>query len=353
MQHQSELRAVGDALNRRGSESAIVECLPAVGGRRVVWPLPKPEPLVSIIIPTRDRAQLVENAVSSILTKTRYSRLEIIIADNDSALDETKTTFDRLRKDERVEIIPVPGPFNYSAINNIAAKSAKGQILILMNNDVEAIDGSWLDEMVSQASRAEIGVVGAKLLYADGRIQHAGIATGPGVQTFHPWRLSNGDDLGYFNALSLTRSCIAVTGACLALRRELFDRVSGLDEVNLQVAFNDVDLCLKIGKLGYRILWTPFATLYHLESISRGLDDTPEKIERARQEQKHMMETWFDVMDSDPYHNPNTQFTWTDMMTLTKPKHSTPWVRYMEPINKIWRIFPVPRRLARFLKRAA
>src|SRR5690606_39042414 len=227
------------------------EAAPA-GGLRVVWPVPAPAPLVSVIVPTRDRAELMATCADGVLSRTDYPNLELLIVDNGSVEPETAALFERLRADPRVRVIPDPAPFNYSRLNNLAARQARGEVLVLLNNDIDVIGPGWLRELVGQAMRPDVGAAGARLLFVDGRVQHAGIALGVGgvASYYHPF--VERQARGYRDALVLVREVSAVTGACLALRREVYERVGGLEEEHLAVAFNDVDLCLKIREAGLR-----------------------------------------------------------------------------------------------------
>ncbi|MDY8108871.1 glycosyltransferase [Fulvimarina sp. 2208YS6-2-32] len=278
---------------------------------RVKFPVPADEPLVSVIIPTRDRSELVRQCVEGLLFRTDYKNLEIIIVDNDSEQPETFETFDDLKKDDRVRVLQVSGAFNYSRLNNLAAKEAKGEVLLLLNNDIDVISDGWLTELVSHAIRPDIGCVGAKLLYADGRIQHAGVRLGAGHfdggagVAGHLGLFFDRTEVGYFGSYAITRDVGCVTAACLAVRRDVYLEVEGLNETNLTVAFNDVDFCLRVREAGYRILWTPFAELYHLESASRGSDESPEKHRRFMSEARYMRERWGKILDADPFYNPN------------------------------------------------
>ena len=261
------------------------------------------QPLVSLIIPTRDQVGVLETCLTSLLEKTDYKNYEIIVVDNQSQEITTKKYFEKIAKHSKVRVLNYPHSFNYSAINNFAAAQANGFILGLLNNDVEVISPDWLDEMVMHVSRPEIGCVGAKLLYPDNRIQHAGIALGVGGIAGHTHRLFHKDHPGYFGRLKLVQNFSAVTAACLLVRTELYNQVNGLDAENLTVAFNDVDFCLRIRELGYRNLWTPYALLYHHESLSRGSDDTPEKAKRFAQEIRYMLTKWGSILFSDPYYH--------------------------------------------------
>ena len=280
---------------------------------RVRWPIPDPAPLVSLLIPTRDRRALTETCVRSILDKSTYQNYEILILDNGSVEPETLAFFEQIqREDLRVRVLRYDHPFNYSAINNFGAQHAKGEILGLVNNDIEVISPEWLTEMVSHAVRPDIGCVGAKLYYSNDTIQHAGVICSIGGVAGHSHKFYPRSRPGYFSRLLLVQNLSAVTAACLLVRKNVFDEVQGLDDVNLKVAFNDVDFCLKVREAGYRNLWTPYAELYHYESISRGAEDSPEKIERFNGEVAFMLDKWGKSIGSDPFYNPNLSKTKED-----------------------------------------
>jgi glycosyltransferase involved in cell wall biosynthesis len=297
---------------------------------RVTWPLPDPAPLVSVIIPTRDHADLLGRCLQGLLQRTDYAPIEVLIADNGSEEAATHELFATLARDARVRILPLPGPFNYARLNNRAVAEARGEVLLLLNNDTEVIEPGWLREMVSHAVRPEIGAVGCKLLYPNRRLQHGGVVLGigwPGGVAGHCFAGAPGEAAGPFGLLALARSASAVTAACLAVRRSVFEEVGGLDEENLPVAFNDVDLCLRIRERGYRNLWTPFAVLYHLESVSRGLDVEGEKARRFQREVAYMRRRWGEALDNDPYWNPNLSLS-DSMRTLAwPPRRERPWRR--------------------------
>ena len=256
-------RAIREHLTRKGTQARIDIPPRAPRHHRVVYALPPERPLVSIIVPTRDRADLLGRCVDGVLTCTDYEPLELLIVDNDSMEPETTQLFVRLAKDPRVRIIQYSGKFNYSAMNNRAVQEARGEVIVLMNNDVDVISSLWLEEMVSHALRPEVGAVGPKLLYPDGRVQHAGVVLGAGHGAGHCFLYAARGEVGYFGFLVLTRRVSAVTGACMAIRRSVYLEAGGLDEVNFPVAFNDVDFCLRLGERGYAVVWTPFAELYH------------------------------------------------------------------------------------------
>lgn len=236
------------------------------------WTTPKPEPLVSLIIPTRDGYEILKTCVESILNKTTYKNYEILIVDNQSTDKQTlEYMHDLTSKHKNVTILKYNKPFNYSAINNYAVTKSKGSVIGLINNDTEVISPKWLTEMVSHAIRPEIGAVGAMLYYPDGTIQHAGVVVGMHGVADHAFKgLKNCEANDYFNYLNSIRNPKAVTAAALLIRKKLFCKVGGFDEKNLKIAFNDVDLCLKILQRGLSNLWNPYISFIHFESKTRG-----------------------------------------------------------------------------------
>lgn len=292
---------------------------------RLIWRLPETPPLVSIIIPTRDRAALLSACAWSVLTRTDYPALEVLIVDNDSTEDVTAETLRDLSADPRVRVLRHPGPFNFAAINNAAVAQARGEIVVLLNNDVEVIDPAWLRELVGHALRPDVGAVGPKLLYPDGTLQHAGILFGPGIAATHVLRLAGRTEPGHDGQIAVARSMLAVTGACLAIRRGVFNEVGGLNETHFAVAFNDLDLCLRLGELGYRVVFTPFAELFHLESQTRGRPETQAAIAQEAREVGHLWSGWRHVFSADPFHNPNLTCAWDDPVRLSPPRRARPW----------------------------
>ncbi|WP_110631114.1 glycosyltransferase family 2 protein [Salinicola salarius] len=273
---------------------------------RVHWPLPEPAPLVSLLVPTRDRVEILRPCVDAILERTDYPNFELLILDNQSTCAETLAYMHKVsERDSRVRVLHWNQPFNYSAINNFGARKARGDIIGLVNNDIEPINSGWLTEMVGQATRPEIGCVGAKLYYPNETVQHAGVILGIGGVAGHAHKYFSRNSPGYFTRLHLAHNLSAVTAACLLVRRSVFEQVDGLNETHLPVAFNDVDFCLKVRKAGYRNLWTPYAELYHHESVSRGQDDNAKKRARAAGEVAYMRKAWGPALDSDPAYNPN------------------------------------------------
>jgi len=231
---------------------------------------------------------------------------EIIIVDNNSINHETFELFFRFcAKDERVSVIQYNHPFNFSAIINYAVSKCSGSVLVLLNNDTEVINEEWLEELVSHTLRKDVGAVGAKLLYPNDLIQHAGIFLYEGHPGIHIYQKHNSKRPGYFNKLNLIQQYTAVTAACLAVRKKVFESVGGFDEENLSIAYNDVDFCLKLREKGLYNVWTPFSQLYHHEFLSRGDDFNETNIERFKKERRFMLNKWKKFIDNDPYFNPN------------------------------------------------
>lgn len=296
------VRAVAAHLQRTGARAVSEEL--AHGHYRVRWSIPEPAPKVTIIIPTRDKAELLRTCVESVLRRTRYPDYEILVVDNQSSDPTALAYIEELRAMGRVRVLVYDAPFNYSAINNWAAANCDGELLCLLNNDIEVITEDWLAEMVGHALRVDVGAVGAMLYYPDGRIQHAGVILGVGGVANHAYVGQQRGHAGHGARAKVAQNLSAVTGACLVVRRDVYLQVSGLDE-RLQVAFNDIDFCLRLREAGYRNVWTPFAELYHHESASRGDDASPGKAERFLCEVRHMERRWGDLLQHDPAYNPN------------------------------------------------
>lgn len=271
---------------------------------KVNWQI-QDEPFVSLIIPTYNAYEITKQAIDSILNKSTYSNFEILLVDNNSDEPTALNYFKDIDKHDKVTVLRYPHPFNYSAINNFAVEKAKGEIIGLINNDIEVISPEWLTEMVSHAQREDIGCVGAMLYFGNETVQHAGIILGIGGVAGHSHKYFKRDVPGYFSRLKIVQNLSAVTGACLLVRKAVFNKVNGLNEDDLAIAFNDVDFCLKVNSAGYRNLWTPYAELYHYESISRGAEDDPEKIFRFNNEASYMKDTWKTNRKSDPFYNSN------------------------------------------------
>lgn len=291
-------------------------------GYRLRYTLRAPLPLVSLIIPTRNGLHLIRTCVESVLNKTDYANYEILIIDNGSDDPATLVYFDHLRSDARIRIIRDEGPFNYSALNNAAVRMAKGEVLGLLNNDLEVISPEWLTEMVSLAMQPAIGAVGARLWYPDGTLQHGGVILGIGGVAGHAHKGFAKGHPGYVGRASLISGFSAVTAACLVVRKDVFTSVGGLDEVDLKVACNDVDFCLRVRAAGYRNVWTPYAELYHHESATRGYEDTPEKVARLAAEAAVMRARWGALLENDPAYSPNLTLDYEDFSLAWPPRIS-------------------------------
>jgi GT2 family glycosyltransferase len=301
-----------------------VETIASMAVQRVRYRLPQPPALASIIIPTRNGQKLVRQCVESVRKKTTYPSYEILLVDNGSDDKAAIAYFRSLQESGAIRLLKDPLPFNFSRINNDAARQARGEYLVFLNNDIEVITPDWLSELVSHAQRPDIGAVGAKLWYPDDTIQHAGIVLIASLAAHAHHGRKRGDH-GYFSRASLIQSLSAVTGACLCLRASLFEEIGGFDET-LAVAFNDVDLCLRIQAAGYRNLYTPYAELYHHESASRGYEDTPAKMKRFETEANILRARWMAVLMNDPYYNPN--------LTLSGDPFTLAWPPRVEQFNR-------------------
>ena len=296
-------RAISEFLKKRGIEAKVEDGLFPTS-YRIRYKILK-DFKVSIIIPTRDKVEILSKCISSILEKTTYPHYEIIIVDNQSKEESTFRYFKKIKKDPRIRIISFNHPFNFSAINNFAAKEAEGEVLLFLNNDIEVINSDWLASMLEHCQRKEVGAVGAKLYYPNNTIQHGGVILGLGGVAGHSHKYFPRDSDGYMKRLKIVQNLSAVTAACMMMRKEVFLEVNGFDE-NLKVAFNDVDLCLRIREKGYLVVYTPYAKLYHYESLTRGYEDNPEKQARFLKEVQYIRQKWGYVIDKgDPYYNPN------------------------------------------------
>ena len=271
---------------------------------KIQWPIKK-QPLVSLIIPTKNGKDLVKACIESILEKTTSKNFEIILVDNNSDEPESLAYFSELGQHPKITLLKYPHPFNYSAINNFAVSHCNGEVVGLVNNDIEVISPTWLDYMVGHVMRDDIGCVGAKLLYSDGRVQHAGVVMGYGGGAGHAHKYFPRYHPGYLNRLIASNNFSAVTAACLLVKRTHYEAVKGLNEKDLTVAFNDVDFCLKVLELGVRNLYCAEAELYHHESVSRGLDVSKEKMARFNSELAYLKAHWGHVIAHDPAYNPN------------------------------------------------
>jgi GT2 family glycosyltransferase len=295
--------------------------------RRMRFVLTSPPPLVSIVIPTRDTVALLRQCVESVQAKTTYPRFEILVIDNSSTDPAALAYLAEIATHSGVRVLRYDRPFNFSAINNFAAREAKGEVLCLLNNDTEVISPDWLEEMVGHLHQDRVGVVGSKLYYPDGRVQHAGDTVGPGGCSHHLHSFLGHDDAGYCNRAVVVQELSAVTAACMLTWRELYLRLGGLDEANLPVAFNDVDFCLRVRAAGKRVVWTPYAELVHHESISRSKDRSLARRIRSLREVRYMRQKWREIMGNDPFYNPNFSYLRPDFALNRAPRISRPWDR--------------------------
>ena len=311
-------KALSDHLLRNHLSAAINDGYQP-GTFRIEYKHPR-QPLVSIIIPTKDQLELLKACVDSILNLTDYPHYEIVIVDNNSEKAETLEYLDELvdMEGDTVRIIQYTEPFNYSAENNAAAKIARGDYLLLLNNDTQVLEEDWLDTMMAYGQRPDIGIVGVRLIYPDtGKLQHAGVIMGLGGIAEHPYLgLVDSAEPGYMNRLHVDQNVSAVTGACLLIRKSIYEEVGGLDEGKFKVSYNDVDLCLKVGQLGYKVLWTPHVTLLHHGSVSqkeaaRHMDKDADKA-RFASEKQAMLEKWLPVIARDPFYNRHLSLTQRD-----------------------------------------
>ncbi len=320
-------RAGVDGISRhlkvRGMDAKVAS---SDSGYRVQYALPSKKPKVTLIVPTRNGGRLLKQCIDSILQKTIYDKYEILIIDNGSDETETVSHLDRLKKNEpRVKVLRDERPFNYSALNNAAVAKIRTRFIGLINDDIEVVKPEWLTEMISHACRPEVGAVGAKLLYPDGRLQHGGVITGVGGIAGHANKMLAEGMPGYFSRANQIQQLSAVTAACLIVERKKYLKVGGLNETDLTVAFNDVDFCLKLDAVGYRNIWTPYALLYHHESASRGSENDPKKIARFAKEMGYMKSKWQDRLLNDPAYNPN--------LTLDREDFSLAWPPRTSPFS--------------------
>lgn len=323
----SDLRAdavgVQSCLAATGVAASVEEY--RLGCNRVRYLLPEHTPKVSVLVPTRDAVDLVRQCVGSVLEKSSYLRYEVLILDNRSTDAATLAYLASVSSDPRVRVVRYDAPFNFAAINNFAARHAEGEVLCLLNNDTEVISPDWMEEMLGHLLQEKVGVVGAKLLYPDGRVQHGGDVVGIGGVANHLHAFLGRDDPGYCNRAIVAQDLSAVTAACMMTWRKLYLDLGGMDAQNLPVAFNDVDYCLRVRESGHRVVWTPHALLYHHESVSRGKDDTPAKKARAKKEVAYMRRRWDRELQGDPFYNPNLSYQRADFSLSHAPLVRRPW----------------------------
>jgi GT2 family glycosyltransferase len=318
-------KAIQSHLHALGIQAEVI---PACHGvyHRVRYAVEEPFPLVSIIIPSRDSCGLLRQCLDSIRAKTDYPSYELIIVDNQSTDAATLTYLAELQKSGTARILRYDAPFNWSGIHNLSVPLANGDMVCLLNDDIEVIAAEWLREMVSHVLRPGIGVVGAKLLYGDRTIQHGGVILGVrGLGAGHGHKHLSGDASGYHGRAALVQNISVVTGACMMFRKALFEEVGGMDEWNLPTSYNDVDFCLRFLEKGYRNLWTPYSLMHHHESKTRGPDDTATKRRRAHAELYYFHQKWGQLVGRDPYYNPNLTLEKEDF-SLAEPPRTLPYI---------------------------
>ncbi len=313
-------RATTEHLSARGIEAELLpsvgEIFPAVRVGRVA-----DRSAVSIIIPTRNRLELLRRCLQTIGPAAKQGGAEIIVVDNDSS-ERAMLDFLAAIDGRAARVVRVPGPFNFAKLNNIAVRSAKGEFVCLLNNDVEAIDDTWLDEMLSRCSEPDVGAVGALLAWPSGVVQHGGVVLGSSLAASHAFEDRLRDDPGYGDLLRVAHECSAVTAACMLTRRADYERVGGFDEVNFPINFNDVDYCLKLRGIGKRIVFSPHAQLLHLESASRGQDRGTDRAARFERELRNLRARWLHALIDDPFYSPLLSLDSVPFAALAWPPRS-------------------------------
>ena len=301
--YESGIRAVEESLKRQG-QSGIVTHTKDYGFYKVTYPV-QGEPLVSIIIPNKDNKATLKQCIDSIKEKSSYKNFEILIVENNSEKEETFAYYKEVEKDEKIRVLKWKGEFNFSAMNNFAVKEAKGEYLLFLNNDIEVKSPDWIEGMLGNAQRREVGIVGCRLYYPDNTVQHAGVIIGIGGIAGHAFLNMPKDRSGYMHRAATQLDYSAVTAACMMMPKSVFEEVGGFEE-KLTVAFNDVDLCLRVREKGYLVVYDAYVEMIHYESKTRGAEDTEEKVRRFQSEIEYMRSRWIKLLkEGDPYYNPN------------------------------------------------
>ena len=319
---QTGKRAISEHLQRLGTSAEVI---PVEHGFRVKYPLPVDLPLVTLVIPVRNKLELTRQCVESIQGKTNYTNYEILIIDNGSDDPDLADYLGQISLLPTVNVIYDNRSFNFSALNNMAVEAADGEVIGLINNDTEVIESDWLGEMVSHAIRPGVGAVGARLKYANGSLQHGGVVLGINGVAGHSHKnlahiSPDTDDPGYFGRAALISNFSAVTAACLVIRKSIYQKLGGLNEINLGVAFNDVDFCCRLVEAGYLNVWTPYAELFHHESLTRGYEDTKLKKRRFLKEAEFMKSRWQNMLAADPAYSPNLTLNYEDFSYAWPPR---------------------------------
>ncbi len=318
--HDSARRALTEHLGRTGIRGQVVPCPENPAAHRIIYDLPERLPSVSIVIPTRDQPNLLRRCVETLFERTHYAPFDIVIVDNGSVDETTLNLFQELRQNPRLTIVSSTAPFNFSALINFGVAQSGGELVVLMNDDMEAQDSDWLKEMVAHVSQPSVGAVGARLWFPDGTLQHGGVILGFGGVAGHAHYRYPATDAGYFSRAFLQQNFSAVTAACMIIRREAFEQVNGMDEVNLPVAFNDIDFCLRLREHGWQVRWTPSANLLHHESASRGRKETDERDPQSRSEVEFMLRRWNEILLRDPFYNVNLSLRRADFALSWPPR---------------------------------
>jgi GT2 family glycosyltransferase len=302
-----------------GRAAKVELLLENAGMSRVTFELPFVKPLVSIVIPTRNGADLLKRCVDSLLGKTLYKPFELIIVDNGSTDPRALALLHSYSQLPDIKVLRVDAPFNFSALNNEAVRHARGTLLCLLNNDMEITQPDWLDVLCGYALLPESGAVGAALWYPDDRLQHGGVVLAGASVAGHMHHLMHRGAPGYFGRAVLAQQVSAVTAACLLVKKSLYESVGGLDEAGLSVAYNDVDFCMKLGQAGYQNLYIPYAAMYHYESASRGRDASGERAQRLLRENQCMQDRWGAALANDPFYSPNLAIEGGRFFMLASP----------------------------------
>jgi glycosyltransferase involved in cell wall biosynthesis len=323
--YEAAARVLEEHLERTGRAGARVERQDHPGYYHIQWPLPPDPPQVAIIIPTRDKVELLRVAVGSVLDRTDYPSFEIIIVDNGSVEAQTLQYLHEAATIRNVRILRYDQPYNFAALNNWAVAQTDAPLIGFLNNDVEVITPGWLSEMASHALRPEVGAVGCKLYFPNGTIQHAGIVVGIGGRAGHPhWGYRRGS-LGYFGRAACVQRFSAVTAACMVMRRDVFLRFGGFNEHDFAIAFNDVDLGLRLNRAGLAVIWTPHAELFHHESASLGTPTSDSRQQQFKQECANLTRCWPEAIKNDPFYNPNLTNIGGDWSVAIPPRVIRPW----------------------------
>lgn len=330
----ARIRLMNEHLERSGIKASVEPGLIPNSMRLRYRLTDTAQPTVSIIIPTRDQAEVLKTCIDSILAHSTYQNYQIVIVDNNSAEPPTLAYFETLQTHPKVRILSYPHEFNFSAINNFAVSQVDSDLVLFLNNDTEVIAPQWLEAMIEHALRPEIGAVGARLLYPNGTVQHAGVIMGMWGVAEHAHKGLPAKSAGYFGLAKLIQNCSAVTAACLMVRTDLFREAGGFNETNLPIAFNDIDFCLRLRERGLLNLYTPYAELYHHESLSRGSDETPERKARFQAEINYMVQRWASVITNDPYYNPNLALEGEEYALAPVSRYVRPDLKLIQAVSQ-------------------